>query len=205
MSDETWKGCRFKWQYLLKFNSQVAQPNWGLEEEQPWNTTGTFFGLNRLFFFFKEVLRSQWNWTENRKGLCAPSAAVASPTLPPHPLHTGAQPSQLSSNIHVSMNPHGYIMITRVQHLHITPSVIHSMGFDKCISPWMYHTLQFPAIKFLYAWPIYYPQPLTPATNSWLCTDFAPYPWFAFSQMSYVIGNQALPLSQTGLFLWVIC
>lgn len=62
------------------------------------------------------------------------------------------------------------------------------MGFDKCISPWTYHTLQLPAIKFLHAWPIASPHPST-CHKLLAMYWFFTYPWFAFSQMSYVIGT----------------
>ena len=106
----------------------------------------SFLCLSGLYYFFKEVLSSQQNWAEYREVPRAPCSAVTALPIRPRPPLTQVLRASLSPAIRATF----WVLVTIdestwTHHDHqspeftlglgFTPAVVHSVGFDKCISP----------------------------------------------------------------------
>ena len=69
----------------------------------------------------------------------------------------------------------------------ITPSVLHSMGFDNSYLTISVSHWKFPVLNTLCAWLTYHSPPLNSATNRWLCTDL--FTLFLVCLLGNVLGS----------------
>ena len=154
MSDETMKGCGLKghlWKCLLKFDSQVAQTNRTRREAAMWWywNIHLFLCLNRVYFFLKKFWVHSKIGQSTERGHVPPALLLllspSTRSLPPTQVfRVSLSPTILSTFwVLVTIDESTW---THHDHqspeftLGFTPGVAQSMGFDKCISPWMYHT-----------------------------------------------------------------